>query len=88
METHDAEQSLSGPAARLGQLNQSDTQVFVMSDGANDAASALRQLALGQQPITKREECQPTNGAPEDAAAFADRDDLTHGHVAQRLRPA
>ncbi len=59
-----------------------------MSDGANDAASALGQLALGQQPITKREECQPTNGVPEDAAAFADRDDLTRGHVAQRLRPA
>jgi hypothetical protein len=48
----------------------------------------LAQLALGQQPITKREECQPTNGVPEDAAAFADRDDLTRGHVAQRLRPA
>jgi hypothetical protein len=47
-----------------------------MSDGANDAASALRQLALGQQPITKREECQPMNGVPEDAAAIADRDDL------------
>ncbi len=88
METHHAEQSLSGPAARLGQLSQSDTQVFVMSDGANDAASALGQLALGQQPITKREECQPTNGVPEDAAASADRDDLTRGHVAQRLRPA
>jgi len=25
---------------------------------------------------------------PEDAAAFADRDDPTRGHVAQRLRPA
>jgi hypothetical protein len=38
-----------------------------MSAGANDTASALGQLALGQQPITKREECQPTNRVPEDA---------------------
>jgi hypothetical protein len=36
----------------------------------------LGELAVGEQPITKREECQPTNRVPEDAAAFADRDDV------------
>jgi hypothetical protein len=34
----------------------------------------LAQLALGRQPITKREECQPANGVPEDAAAFRPED--------------